>query len=188
MSPILGIFASAQQSALLANSYESIATVSAGGTSTASFTSIPSTYKHLQIRAIQREVNNTGGDYPYIRFNSDTGTNYVYHRLTGNGTTASAGWPGSADTLMRYGYNLADANYAANVYSGVIIDILDYQNTNKYKTMRALDGTNDNTSLTYLNFESGLWMSTSAITRIDISPFSGNWDTYTTFALYGIKG
>ena len=55
-------------------SYESIATVTvgAGGSSSISFTSIPSTYKHLQIRAITRDtgtsyINNLAG-----YFNTDS--------------------------------------------------------------------------------------------------------------------
>jgi hypothetical protein len=170
------------------NSYESIATVTvgAGGSSSVSFTSIPSTYKHLQIRTIERAASNLSGDHPYIRLNNDSGNNYSWHRLNGNGTAAIAG-SGSTQPQMRYGYNTADASFGSNIFSAVIIDILDYQNTNKYKTLRTLAGA-DNNGSGHLGLESGLWQSTTAVNRVDLFPFSGNWAQYSQFALYGIKG
>ena len=93
MSPILGIYASSMQPALNATSFESIATVNvgSGGASTVSFSSIPSTYKHLQVRLIAR------GDYPgnndniVMYFNSDSATtNYTDHRLRGDGASVYA--------------------------------------------------------------------------------------------------
>ena len=56
--------------------FESIATFSPTSGSSVTFNSIPSTYKHLQIRyAI------TTSAYADIRFriNGDTGSNYTYH-------------------------------------------------------------------------------------------------------------
>jgi hypothetical protein len=76
------------------------------------------------------------------------------------------------------------------VFSAVILDILDYSLTTKNKATRALMGYEINAaSNTYnLNYHSGLWMSTSAITQIDLFPDTGNFAQYTQFALYGIKG
>lgn len=93
----LGILAS-QISGHLASptSYESIATVTvgAGGSSSISFSSIPSTYKHLQLRGIVRTTDTSAaasdGNYIGIRFNGDTGANYVAHNLYGNGGSAVA--------------------------------------------------------------------------------------------------
>jgi hypothetical protein len=67
----------------------------------------------------------------------------------------------------------------------MIIDILDYNSTNKYKTTRALTAADANGSGTTM-FNSSLWQSTSAITRIDLSTAS-SWKIYTQFALYGIR-
>ena len=72
-------------------SYESIATVNpTGGASTISFSSIPSTYTHLQIRGIARRASGTGLADISIRLNSDTGSNYAMHDLQGNGSAAAA--------------------------------------------------------------------------------------------------
>jgi hypothetical protein len=71
----------------------------------------------------------------------------------------------------------------------MIFDILDYTNTNKYKTVRMLGGVDFNGS-GEVDFMSGLWLNTSAITRIDFLPSyqSTQFQQYSSFALYGIRG
>jgi hypothetical protein len=65
---------------------------------------------------------------------------------------------------------------------------LDYANTNKYKTTRSIGG-NDNNGSGFVSLISGLWLSTSAISNIEIIPLNGTlWTQYSHFALYGIKG
>jgi hypothetical protein len=64
---------------------------------------------------------------------------------------------------------------------------LDYTNTNKNKVYRTLGGFDANGSGEQGLF-SGLWMSTSAITSIDLITNSGSWTSSSSFALYGIKG
>jgi hypothetical protein len=77
---------------------------------------------------------------------------------------------------------------AANAYGVSIVDILDYANTNKYKTFRSLAGQDQNSSSGRIVFVSGLWQSTSAITTLDLNLESGLWNQYSSVALYGIKG
>ena len=162
-------------------SYESIATVTvgAGGQSTISFTSIPSTYKHLQVRYMT--LTGTATNDLRMRFNSDTGANYVWHQLQGNGTSAASG-ANTSQTLIGVGM----VGGASNPGSG-IVDILDYTNTNKYTTTRSLAGIDQNGSGVMM-FWSGLWQNTNAITQIDFTSASGNFNQNTSFALYGIKG
>ena len=75
---------------------------------------------------------------------------------------------------------------AANIFGTGIIDILDYADTSKYKTVRTLFGYDANGS-GYIAFSSNLWQSTSAITSITMTPVNGIAE-YSSFALYGIKG
>ena len=71
----------------------------------------------------------------------------------------------------------------------LIFDILDYTNTNKNTTTRALTGNETNgTAGQAILFSSGNWRNTAAITSILIYPSSGNFSQYSSFALYGIKG
>lgn len=159
--------------------FESIATVTigAGGASSASFNSIAGTYKHLQIRAMGSLTS--GGGECKIEFNGDTTvTNYYNHVLYGSGSTAAAA---SANNTS-FGFQLDSA-----AVGGGVLDILDYANTNKYKTARNLSG-NDTNGGGYITFRSGLWKNTNAITDITIRPASGNFAQYSQFALYGIKG
>ena len=188
MSPILGIYASSMQPALNATSYESIATVTvgAGGSSSISFSSIPSTYKHLQLRYIARSSAAVTEDSVTLRFNSDSGSNYSYHWLYGNGSSAQAA--GYATKTLIYPFSVPGASFLASAYQATIIDILDYADTNKYKTMRELMGYTDNSTGGKLVFASGLWQSTSAINAISLVADSGNWAQYSQFALFGIKG
>jgi len=187
--PILGIIASSITGGLSTNSYESIATttVGSGGSATVTFSSIPATYTHLQIRGIARSLEaNTGVDVPYVKFNSDSGSNYSWHQIDGNGSTASAG-NGLSQTFMRGGF-IALNNELANTFGAVIIDILDYANTNKYKTIRSLSGTNYNNTSGAVGFFSGSWRNTNAITTITLQASVANLAQYSQFALYGIKG
>jgi hypothetical protein len=74
-----------------------------------------------------------------------------------------------------------------SIFAGTIIDVLDYANTNKYKTLRGLTGYNSNASTDSIDFASGNWRNTAAITSITISPISGSWAQYSQISLYGIK-
>jgi hypothetical protein len=166
------------------SSYESIATVTvgSGGQSTISFTSIPSTFKHLQIRASFA----TGETYGQMvgTFNSDTGSNYSRHFLYGTGAAAgSAGYSSVANWNAGYGATITTYPVAS------VIDILDYTNTNKYKTVRTLTGQDVNGSGGNIYMYSNAWLNTAAITRIDLTNASAiNFAQYTSVALYGIKG
>ena len=197
MSPILGIWASANQSQYIStNSYESIQTVTvgAGGSSSISFTSIPSTYKHLQLRMLVQE---TRGDYGIaganMTFNSDSGSNYAYHQINGDGSSVGASGA-SSQTSIR----ICDGDFGTNqatgglVFGVGILDILDYANTNKYKTIRHLAGVDINGTVLSVGGRvglfSGLWQSTSAVSSFTITPNgASDFRQYSSFALYGIK-
>lgn len=184
MSPILtGVIASGISGNLGGSaSFESIQTATASGSSlTLSFTSIPSTYQHLQIRI--NGGDSAGQNFKLI-FNSDTNTNYMTHRLSSNnGISAIAGVTGPSWDYINIAGNAGLTPDAAS-----IIDILEYTSTSKNKTIRAMTGW-DNNSAGYIDHNSGLWFKTpEAITRIDLTKISSNWSAGTRAALYGIKG
>jgi len=166
--------------------YQSIATttVGVGGQATITFSSIPSTFKHLQIRYMSKSfLTNDALD---MRFNSDTASNYSYHELVGDGATASssASTPRTAMPLPA-GAGLPSTN--TNIFGVGIVDILDYADTNKYKTVRSLGGYDLNGSGAVLLI-SNHWRSTTAISTISLFLRSNNVGQYSSFALYGIKG
>lgn len=189
MSPILGIFASSQQGSR-ASSYDSIQTVTvgAGGASSISFTSIPGTYKHLQIRGISRDTRTgTGEQSVMMQFNGDTGTNYSYHILEGYGSGTPTAGPNVSTTQIKVSLS-PTSSASANMFGGFVADILDYSNTSKYKVSRSLYGDDQNGSGT-VAISSGVWNNLNSLTSITIYPTnSQSFVQYSKFALYGIKG
>ncbi len=180
----------AGNAAFIPNDYESIATVTvgSGGASTISFTSIPSTYQHLQIRGIARTTASQDRESLKLTFNSDTGSNYARHSLWGSGSAASAF--GEASTAFILLTDFAAATATASIFGSAVTDVLDYKNTNKYTTVRSLGGVDLNAAVTVFDgLNSGLWMNTAAVSSITLTPFSGsNFVKYSSFALSGIKG
>ena len=172
----------AGNSTILPGSYESIATVTvgAGGAASVTFSGIPSTYTHLQIRAIARYTSAGAVQYP-VRFNSDSATNYSDHNLRGNGSAASAG--ADVSDVFMYFDRASSTSETAGVFGAIVIDILDYANTNKYKTVRTLGGY-DNNGSGMIALNSGLWRSTAAVNTI---LFNISVAQYSSFALYGIR-
>lgn len=187
-STILGIIASGGAAAAGATSFESIATASGTGSSgTITFSAIPGTYKHLHIRGIARTTTAIDDDQDiYIRFNSDSGNNYATHAVRGTGGTVGTNELASTSSMFAL-RGARGNNSSSNTLGASMIDILDYASTSKNKTMRAFAGNEDNDTTGDVAISSGLWMSTSAITTIQLLTAADNWTTQTTFALYGIK-
>jgi hypothetical protein len=174
--------------ALVPGVYESISTTTLGSSqATITFSSIPATFKHLQLRISvknTRTVQDTAS--VFCQVNSDTSNaNYTYHNLQGSGSTASAS-------------GLATGNYAGlvaespsttstSVFGVMIYDFIDYTNTNKYKTIRHMSGydANGNGGI-YLT--SNLWLNTNAISTITVTVPAYSFAQYSKFSLYGIKG
>jgi len=187
MTPILGILASQISGHLSTNSYESIATVNvgSGGQSTISFTSIPSTYKHLQVRGLLR--TNRGLAYDSVNITANSITSYSTHQLAGDGSSASAAGASSAQTSIQYN-NITGNGATASVFTGMVLDILDYADTNKNKTFRYLIGYDANGS-GYINLASGASLSTAAISSLTFAPQNSSlFQQYSHLALYGVKG
>jgi hypothetical protein len=171
-----------------------LATVTLTSTaSSISFTNIPADYTHLQIRGFGRNNRpSTWIDTMYISFNENTtGSSYNSHTLGGNGSSA---FGSSAVGQTGYGapIGMVGATTFTTSFGHNIIDILDYKNTNKNKTIRTLTSVEDNTNGS-IRLTSGLWMSTAAITSITLVtdgasvPANALFQANSSFALYGIK-
>jgi hypothetical protein len=193
MSPILGIYASQISGNLYNNSYESIQTVTvgAGGASSVTFTGIPSTYTHLQLRMSARGAKASSGDDIYLQFNGDTsssGNYYGYHQLYGNGSSVSSNVSGATYPGIIPAY-LTAANNISNNFGASVLDILDYSSTNKNKVIKSLSGWDDNGS-GYILFRSGMWQPSTPAGITSMTLFynsGGSFAQYTSIALYGVK-
>lgn len=165
-----------------------------GSSGTITFSSIPSGYTSLQIRFIAKTSDTSVTDMSSltIRFNGDTGSNYAYHSLRGNGSAVAASGS-SSQTLISSFYSFIPTSLSlSNMFATGIIDIHDYTSTSRNKTVRISAGTDLNrttapTGIAVLS--SGLWLATpAAITSITIGTDLYNFTTDTQFALYGMKG
>lgn len=193
MSPILDSIGSIKGygwgSFSLPSSFESIATVNGNGSaSTYTFSSIPSTYKHLQVRFMLRDTYGGASTFQCrVQLNGVTSDTYTTHRLIGNGTSAAA--LVAINNQIILGQIEPNGGSLANTYAVGIIDIHDYESTTKFKTVRAFTGVNANNTDTAftINLISGLYQATTAVTSLSID-MGAAATTASVFSLYGIKG
>jgi hypothetical protein len=168
--------------------------VTSGGTSTITFSSIPATFTHLQLRYLAQDNRATYGISDIgISFNSDTTAgHYVAHSLYGDGATATAAGYTSGYTYAYLGVGTLGTTTGGTFGVGVV-DILDYASANKNKTIKSLSGVDINGTIAgfggRVGITSGLWMATSlaAISSMTITSLNGNFQNYSSFALYGVK-
>lgn len=172
-------------------SYESIASASTGN-QTITFSSIPSTYTHLQIRINNQhwQGGTAYGRQIRMNFNGDTGTNYSWHALYGDGTSAVATGGATASYIDYAGWTPDHSLLSNNLYGATIIDIHNYASTTQYKTSRSFCGADGNVADTLYRviLSSGSWRNTAAISSITLTANANGFDPNGTFALYGIKG
>lgn len=153
------------------------------------FTGIPQTYQHLQIRGLLKESGTgTGGPNVVMQCNTDTThTNYRSHYLNGNGSSATAGNVQASTYYCLVG-NIATSNASyASMFGALLVDILDYASTSKNKVTRGI-GAHDRNGSGEVTINSGLWMSTAAISSIKFTTPGSSFAQNSTLALYGIIG
>jgi hypothetical protein len=157
-----------------------MASVGSAGASTISFTSIPNTYKHLQIRGVAYGSNS--GNL-WGRFNGDTGNNYARHFFYGDGSSTASG----SDSSQPY-LNLGLMSNTGGSFAPTVTDILDYTSVTKNKTARTITGYDLNGGGLMVFYSGGYFINNTAISSIQIFPQTGTFSQYSQFALYGIKG
>jgi hypothetical protein len=197
---ILGIIASSRLVAPPVGDFESIATVTVGGGGAANveFTSIPATYTHLQVRVFGQTNRATYGVDPMrVQFNgvsgASGGSGYTRHGIQGDGSDDIAFGADSSSNNNDGQFAWSLGTTTGSSWGTGIIDILDYANTNKYKTIRSIGGVDLNGTVGgsggFVGLGSNLFLYTTAITSIKLIPFVGSTiSEYSHFALYGIKG
>lgn len=143
------------------------------------FSNIPATFKDLVIT-----LNGTPADTAYpvhaLRFNSDTGNNYSYVGMSGNGSSAASGNNGSlsyASLGQAYGVGPSTSSNFAT-----IAHIMDYA-ADKHKTVLS----RNNVPGTGVEAQAARWANTAAITSVTVITSSGaGFATGTTINLYGV--
>ena len=145
-------------------------------TASVTFSSIPQTYKHLQIRYVYKPVS--GNATLQGRFNGDSTSAYNQHTLFGNGSSVGSNYSTGSE-ISQLGY----ANSLTSYEGFGVIDILDYSSSSKNTTTRTFRGRLDE-----VRVASGLWRNTAAVTSIFLNTDSSTFAAGSRFSLYGIKG
>jgi hypothetical protein len=172
-------------------SFEPIATttVASGGTPYVEFTTIPQTYKILEIRMVCRSTSSGAGPASTaISLNGDTTTtNYFYGKQESLNTTSFTATQANSNNpalLNQNGLN-------SGMFTTQIYNIYEYSDSTKNKTISYYYGY-DQGADTILDSRTGfgsiVWKNTPAINTIRLTPSSGSWAQNTQVTLYGIKG
>ena len=155
----------------MAVTYDKIATTTLGSAaSSVTFSSIPATYTDIVI--VMNGTATTAADV-YLNYNTDsTSSNYSNTYLSGNGSTAGSG----RDPIPAVGlFYTTDSN--------IIAQVMNYSNATTYKTAIS----RSNTAASLVMSRVMMWRNTAVINQIVIKQSSGNFNTGSTFTLYGIK-
>ena len=159
-------------------------TVGVGGSSTITFSSIPSTYTDLQIM-ISGRSNDVAIHGPIaLTFNGTTG-NWSQRYLLGDGSTATAGTNAyGLNPNSGWGGYVTATNATSNTFSNTMLYISNYAgNTYKSVSVDSVSETNATNGVQLL--EAALWSNTSAISSVTLTS-SGSFVQYTTASIYGI--
>jgi hypothetical protein len=118
-----------------------------------------------------------------LRFNSDTGSNYNYRAVVGQGATVSS-FSGNSTMMVAMGRQ-SESGYTANTFGNTEIYIPNYTLANQKSV--SSDAVNENNATTArAQLAAGLWTGTAAITTVQVVPGSGSFAQYSTFSLYGV--
>jgi len=179
----LGILATTSGGAA-AGAYELISTAYGTGSSgTITFSSIPQTYKHLQVRMTSKTTISGSTTAIYLRLNGISTGVYSQHILGGDGSSVQSG---NGTSKTEIDYLLGAGNSDSLVAAASILDFADYASTSKNKTVRIFQGYKG--SGNRIDLSSGCYGQTTAISSINLSLFSGSFTALTRVSLYGIKG
>ena len=190
MPLIMGILAQAAAAPVAAGAYDLLETQTLG-TAVASVTftgldTLAAGYQHLQLRMTARSTFAVDAVYNAdLIFNGDSGSNYSFHQLLGNGSsvTSTSGTSASSITLPNW---IPGSSTTSNAFGGMVMDILDFSSTSKNTTIRTLAGATTS-GQSEVVMHSGLYISTDAVTSLAISSSVANLDTGSRFSLYGIR-
>lgn len=159
------------------STYTPIATTTlASAAASYTFSAIPATYTDLVL--VSNVKVSSVGEAVQIQFNGDTGNNYSFTQLYGNGSTVTSSRSSNLSIIY-----ISNDSSATN-YGTAITQIMNYSNTTTYKTTLGRFAEASATSWS----DVGLWRNTAAITSLTltVSGTSKTLSTGSTFTLYGI--
>ena len=161
----------------MASTYTPIATYTVSSAqSSYTFSSIAGTYTDIIL--VFNGTCATGTTSMNITVNSDTGSNYSMTRLYGNGTTAYSERQSNVASMI--------VGIVGTTQSMNIVQFQNYSNTTTYKTVLSRQSVPSDPDIA-VAAGVGLWRNTAAITSMTITAPPRNFQTGSTFTLYGIE-
>jgi hypothetical protein len=159
-------------------------TVPAGGQAEFDFINIPQTYDDLVIMFSVRSANSgTDGGSATMRFNNDSGSNYSFRWIRGDGANATSN--SSSTTFIRVINNSPTAGNTASTFCNSRVYIPNYRGSTA-KSLSEDNVSENNTTTAYSFLVAGLWTGTAAINRVTVTGEAGNFVQHSTATLYGI--
>jgi hypothetical protein len=159
-----------------------------GASATIEFTSIPATYRSLEIHLVGRSTNASGFNSVTLTFESSpTAGSYNHQRFVAFGTSTAAQENIGATSSILVGTAPGSTAVAA-AHGAVRISLIEYANTNVMKTSISHSLGVDTLASAGIGTDvnAGIWESTTAIDRVRLSIAAGSWTTTTRATLYGI--
>lgn len=141
---------------------------------TVTFSNIPSGYTDLIL--VFTGTLSSGTSVWGLQYNSNTGTNYSWTSLRGDGTSATSARDNGATRIL--------CGWIGTSQVTEIVHIMNYSNSTTNKTNMARN--NSTVASTYVSANVGLWRNTSAITSVTARTDSSTFASGSTFTLYGI--
>ena len=143
--------------------------------STVTFSSIPTSGYRDLVLIVEALGNASSGANVLVTFNSDSGSNYPYVGMSGNGSTAIS-FSGTSTSISGFG-----SDGTTKVLSS--FQILDYSVTDKHKPVLVRVNRPD----LVVQARAARWANTSAITTVTITDNLANgYAAGSTFYLYGV--
>lgn len=148
------------------------------------FATIAGSYTDLLLSVEGRTTNAADQDV-YLRCNNDSGANYYWQLLMGNGTSPTAAAAAGA-TQVKIG-SLGGTGATAGAASAWQIVLPSYARTTFHKSIVA-SGSYITSALStglFVTESRGRWANTAAVTRVQVLPSAGNWATGSVATLWG---
>jgi hypothetical protein len=168
----------------MANTFELIAssTAGSGGAASFTFTAIPATYTDLTLQLSVRAANSGGpGGFVLVPTINGSTSNFSWRRVGSDGTTAF-----SDSGATNYWSNLPGSTVTANTFASFSIYIPSYTSSNN-KSISLDSSVEINSTLGRETLMASLWSNSAAITSIGLAVDTGNFEQYSSAYLYGVK-
>ena len=157
------------------STYTPIATTTLGSAQSSITFSSFSGYTDVVI--VIEGVTTASSNNHFVRFNSDTGTNYSVTNLRGNGTSAISGRRSTQSSIFITESSPDTGRFVQRIM------VMNYANSTTYKTQI----TRSDTAAFATETTVGLWRNTAAITSITVTAGASTYVAGTTATIYGIQ-